>query len=240
MRSSIAFFSPITINTYAGKAIHGTPNGESHRVTKRVWHWAVMLGGSSSIFCGMLYYVRRRREAKRALDREQGILRLTAVTLSKATVKTVMTDHDVVKDLKQFGLSILKCEELKKRLKILVKERAVDDETKKMIKIFITKHLWKDMWIQEEVIGLTQYLANQVKKDSNLFPTLILSHLGSVAAKSFLSETFLRNLSTELKKVALAILRGPPQYSPWSAQQQQLARLRRSFLEANTEGKSIS
>lgn len=234
MRSSSAFLSFLSVKSNTVKSLHGKSKEGSQGVTRNAWHWVGVIGGSTSILCGLTYLVHHHREAKRATDRRQGILRLTAVTLSKATVKTVMTDHEVVKDLKQFGLSILKSEELKKSLKVLVKEQAGDDETKNNTKIFITKHLWKDMWIHEEIIGMAQYLGNQVKQDPNIFPMPLLSNLGSVAIKAFGSKRFLDDLKTELKKVCLSVLRGPPQYSPWVIQKRHLSRLSQSLFSKST------
>lgn len=203
---------------------------DSYLLSRKAWQWTAVIGSGAPILCVLMYWAHYRYQQKRAIDREKGILRLTAETLSRETVKTVLTDREVVKDLKSFGLALLSAEEIKKGLKELVKDRASDEETKRVGKFFITKHLGKDLWIQEEIIGLVQHLSNRVKSDPNIFPMPILSALGSVAVEAFRSNTFLFNLKAQLKNVFLEILRGPPQHTPFVHQQLQLMRQRENLL----------
>lgn len=204
---------------------------DSYLLSRKAWQWMAVIGGGTPILCLLIYWLHYRCQEKRAIDREKGILRLTAETLSKETIKTVLTDREVVKDLKNFGLTLLNAEETKKGLKELVKDRASDEETKIVSKTFITKHLWKDLWIQEEIIGIVQHLSNRVKSDPNIFPMPILSALGSVAVEAFRSNTFLCNLKIQLMNVSLEILRGPPQHAPIVQQHLQLMRQRKNLVE---------
>lgn len=183
------------------------------------WYYGagVSCGVGATIYAGHLYG--QYRGARHMKDRDKGILRLTAVTTSKQTLKAVITDKEILQSLKHFGIEILKAEETKQELKKLVKDRIADSRTRDGIKTFLAQRLLKDRWVIEEVILMVGDIANSIKRDKSIFPMPLLSRLGTAAMQALRSDQFLHQLKKELVRVLLEIIRGPPVRPPGLAAQ---------------------
>lgn len=178
------------------------------------WYYGtgVSCGVGAAVYTGYLY--QQYRGARHVADRDKGILRITAVTTSKQTVKAVITDKEILQSLKHFGIEILKAEETKQELKKLVKDRIADQRTREGIKTFLGQRLLKDRWVLEEVVIMVGDIANSIKRDNRIFPMPLLLRLGSAAIQGLKSELFQQNLKKELWRVFLEIIRGPPVRPP--------------------------
>lgn len=178
------------------------------------WPYALI---SASACCGALKYkswFAQKASARRAEDREREILRLAALTLSIDTVKAVVADRDVRQDLKRFGIGILTAQDTKNELKVLVKDRFSDPETKGMIKIFMLKHIVRDYWVEEELLRLVHYVIREIHSDTDIYPGKVLSRLGESALLALNSQAFRDHLKREVCAVLIEIVKGYPRYAP--------------------------
>eukprot|EP00796_Vickermania_ingenoplastis_P006023 gene6023-4326_t len=167
---------------------------------RRCWYSAATVVGAVGVAAGGRYLY-MHSHARRAADREKGILQIAAVALSKETLKDIIADKEVLHDLKQVGLNILKAPETKESLKSLLKERVSNRETKETLKKFSAQVTIRDLWVEEELLHLLGDIANGLKNDETIFPMPLLSRVGDAALEGLSSDMFKQTVKTEVLKV---------------------------------------